>query len=275
MRATGPFGDMACPSLEVSWFWLSPGASAGLGGLWHGFEGHAQPWLRWPRPWNLLRWVLGGQGQRWRQSGLSQGHGRWFCGKDTGWCRSSGRNWILLQGSRRLLESDEVAVALSLQVNDAATLLLPSIQPLALLLLAQILSAWLVLFHGLLGFRSRFQQCEVIHKRLSAHGTLHSHLFEGRGRAVLQLRFLRLQLLLHVLDVTCQTMAVEVVVAGCLGEGLLLLESIEADNTLAVGYVVISENLLPFLDEFIEHGSAQAFSGHVAQCLGDLVDLLI
>lgn len=48
-------------------------------------------------------------------------------------------------------------------------------------------------------------------------------LFEGRGRAVLQLWFLRLQLLLHVLDVACQTMAVEVVVAGCLGEGLLLL----------------------------------------------------
>lgn len=102
MRATGPFGDMACPSLEVSWFWLSPGASAGLGGLWHSFQGHAQPWLRWPRPWNLLRWVLGSQRQRWRQAGLGQGCGRWFYGKGTGWCRSSGRNWILLQGRRRL-----------------------------------------------------------------------------------------------------------------------------------------------------------------------------
>lgn len=90
---------------------------------------------------------------------------------------------------------------------------------------------------------------------------------------------LSLQLVLHVLDVPSKAVAVEVVVTGCFGEGFILLEgahmwgtaselshqpstahpkqtpsprdthleTIEADDTLAVRDVVICENLLPFL----------------------------
>lgn len=90
---------------------------------------------------------------------------------------------------------------------------------------------------------------------------------------------LGLQLMLHVLDIPGQAVAVEIVVTGCFGKGLLLLEgggrwdtvstlpraplsvtcrppgpkrvthleTIEADDALAMGDVVICENFLPFL----------------------------
>jgi hypothetical protein len=76
-----------------------------------------------------------------------------------------------------------------------------------------------------------------------------------------------LQLLFHVLDVPSKAVAMKVVVAGCFCKSLLFLETIEADDTLAMGDVVICENFLPFLDEFIEHGSTQPCLGHMAQCL--------
>lgn len=90
---------------------------------------------------------------------------------------------------------------------------------------------------------------------------------------------LSLQLVLHVLDVPSKTVAVEVVVTGCFGKGFMLLqgaqmwgtasklshepstphpkqtpsptethlETIEADDALAMRDVVICENFLPFL----------------------------
>lgn len=58
---------------------------------------------------------------------------------------------------------------------------------------------------------------------------------------------LNLQLVLRVLDVPSKAVAVEVVVTGCFGKGLVLLETIEADDALAMGDVVICENFLPFL----------------------------
>lgn len=109
-------------------------------------------------------------------------------------------------------------------------------------------------------------------------GTGQTYLFGGSMLPFLLLLLpLNLQLLLHVLDISSKTVAVEIVVTGRFGKGLLVLEeaqvydtasalthepssatstsqapetyleAIETDDTLAMGDVVICENFFPFL----------------------------
>lgn len=64
-------------------------------------------------------------------------------------------------------------------------------------------------------------------------GAREAHLL-GHSMLPFLLLALRLQLLFHVLDVAGEAVAVEVVVTGCLGEGLLLLQQGGAERALCL-----------------------------------------
>lgn len=86
---------------------------------------------------------------------------------------------------------------------------------------------------------------------------------------LLSLLLLHEDLLLHVLGIAGQTVGVEVVVALGLCECFFLLESIEADYTLSLRNIVVSEDLLSLLDQFIEHLCPQPGFSNTSEGLGN------